>query len=1545
MKLLFSSHIRTSPFTGKFIYMEALNQQVESVELETMFTIAEKISKMERLVESLSGEEKKQKIEELIPILDFFIDAVVPDYKQSDGADIDISDKITEKAQAIKQYLETELQNTSESQTEKEEVAFYKKAEAIGALDMEPRNELEKIFKQLNTPEDREQFLQQFANSAGAYQKENAEQLGEQVALELRQFQAYANLMSASAAFWVNKEGDSWLHKTWIHSVVGLFDKGYQSEAENKFSNFLNQVDDIEQRILQGESFRDIFAEKGFQELSKTINFGISVTDTAFGYEMEGSPFTEIKENPTQEDVFKFEKAVLEKLRDRDFAAGHSDLARDMATQILADEIAEAEKQIAEQTLEETRTEAEKKIDKSLNLQTLIGQLATEYSQQGIDKSISEVEAEAQAYRELMIETQYQKEKNKIVGKHIHKNSLDDQFSADKKAIWDEYKDANGYGVFDIADETWDFIIEELVVNAPLIIISGGTAALARGAISAATRSVIARTGIGAARLANLGKKGRIMVQGAGLLTEGAAFSASNAYMKKGLHELGLEKEEWANLPEGFSGWAQDIFWSTAMLGAFKGAHKLTNKFGTKVDGWVAGISNPTVKTLIAGIAKEGTSRSVGTTVLMLVGAAQAGVYNPDESFWEAAWEVLSSEEEWMHAFIVDSSLKAAGPIMGEAGNTAVEAAQWFNKKGMAPKGVVRAVEQVGHLKTKLNISSVKSNLKIRAKYSKNPAEQVEAKARLLNIKRREFSEWKARKGIGKWIKPDGTSSIKGIEKQFKRFNEEIAQLREDIKELDPNKYAEIQLTETIERIDIEQSELSTEKSEIQQRIEEITQEHTERLNQLKSLHNAKNKVILKQKISELENLLGLYSKSKSSLEQKIEKTLAEIESYKTEIATIKGNKIFEGKNIYKQQIDLLKAEIKTLKDLKKLNKGQQKTLAQKQEALENLKTNLEQSPKDAKRLQILEKGLRTANENLETAQKELNTFNEKIEKADRELTENKQKLEVIENSPEYEEINLEIDEIQNEIKKLEEISAEVAKKKENTEEGLERLEREEKKLSKKLQKLIEKIERHRQKNLEALKKKRAQEQKELERSQQVKDATEMIEAFAPKTGKLTVEKQRGGTALKDKNNNEYFLNNKGEVSKISRNEDGSFKSKEVIGDLKNWLYKFTNKDFKKLKVDTVLTRDGVEYTVIEKQKETMTVIEAKTNKEFEISQKDFKNYNRNNVSVETPNWGRRQANKMGRWFKNLTNPKQKDVTVPNRYRFLGKYNPVNIIRKMSATKSLNKAQKVLEKVNQTDFPTETSNPRKISPKKRLKAIKNINKAIDKLENNIINSDKAKFNDFNEAMKNQIKQLESKKATLEREMFSRLEQKYTQQYYKKSNRDALVEQKIATLAQKNGLQQAWIRYKYIKAYETQPAAYKIENAIDAAQTQINKAGDLSNGLTPAKRIELLKQIYDPNTSKNGLFFLENGPIAKDIQTINQKIQTELMTEIDKKSAGLDPKNPEDVPRIKALKKEKENLQQMFQQNIILPSHHPMFQKIQQLKSLVQQEIARIEASN
>lgn len=274
----------------------------------------------------------------------------------------------------------------------------------------------------------------------------------------------------------------------------------------------------------------------------------------------------------------------------------------------------------------------------------------------------------------------YEEKRNILIHEEAAKYIDGKAFTGGKAELWSHYNDiVNPNGA--AKKETWDKIFDEVAINAPLIMASGGIASAARAGLSKAgcliagkilVRQAV-KTGIEAgsgsaleigtsavARWAGTNALKRGTLAAAGLVTEGAAFELAHA---------GLTGDIERSLPE----WGTSILWSAATLGAFHGSGKLSERLFSKtvmeggravtrdvlLGNYLSGISNGAVREVAKQLLAKG---HIEAATMMLVGAIQNGAYdgNLDEFF-------KNFGDELLHSYITVGALKA-----GHAGVRAV---------------------------------------------------------------------------------------------------------------------------------------------------------------------------------------------------------------------------------------------------------------------------------------------------------------------------------------------------------------------------------------------------------------------------------------------------------------------------------------------------------------------------------------------------------------------------------------------------------------------------------------------------------------------------------------------------------------------------------------------------------------------------------------------------------------------------------------------------------------------------------------------------------
>lgn len=247
-------------------------------------------------------------------------------------------------------------------------------------------------------------------------------------------------------------------------------------------------------------------------------------------------------------------------------------------------------------------------------------------------------------------------EAQRKIQREVAKNYMGSvQFSGTKDEMWKQYQNMMGTKWYQMSDETWNTVKEEIIINAPLIVVSGGFGSLARMGFEAGVRGT-ART---------------FFRKAGGMLVEGAVFDVAH----KGLSML-IGKGEWyKDLPD----FAKSVFWSATSLGVFHGAGRIGESAFTKEIILASGEKIPSLTYLGQQIQKlEVKGRPLATKALheaakdmmvkghvemlamLTIGAIQNGAYtgNLDEFMNNCGDEIL-------HAYIAVGALKTSGRAVG----------------------------------------------------------------------------------------------------------------------------------------------------------------------------------------------------------------------------------------------------------------------------------------------------------------------------------------------------------------------------------------------------------------------------------------------------------------------------------------------------------------------------------------------------------------------------------------------------------------------------------------------------------------------------------------------------------------------------------------------------------------------------------------------------------------------------------------------------------------------------------------------------------------
>jgi len=259
--------------------------------------------------------------------------------------------------------------------------------------------------------------------------------------------------------------------------------------------------------------------------------------------------------------------ALIDHMRDRRDYASAERLIED---NLLAPYFVEAREKISAKDKARLRRVARARINKILTEEVL-----EKWGEGDPAKGIPPMTEEQQnLYRDQLIEEEFVRRQNHFLREWNDGRPF--KVKGHEKTIMEQYRSISGAGSA-IADATWDMIIEEVAINAPLIVASGGAASVVRAGLTAGARGLIAtgrfaRIGLVTGRALRAGVMvenavtatsgvGRALYwggRGAGLLAEGAVFEVLHTKLQG--HDFFDE-----NLPP----WWKRILWTSATLGAF----------------------------------------------------------------------------------------------------------------------------------------------------------------------------------------------------------------------------------------------------------------------------------------------------------------------------------------------------------------------------------------------------------------------------------------------------------------------------------------------------------------------------------------------------------------------------------------------------------------------------------------------------------------------------------------------------------------------------------------------------------------------------------------------------------------------------------------------------------------------------------------------------------------------------------------------------------------------------------------------------------------
>ncbi|HLC75977.1 MAG TPA: hypothetical protein VJB82_02565 [Candidatus Peribacterales bacterium] len=243
------------------------------------------------------------------------------------------------------------------------------------------------------------------------------------------------------------------------------------------------------------------------------------------------------------------------------------------------------------------------------------------------------------------------KEKNRaFLNVEIAKKIDPSNLKGAKLDIWTQYNDMLDpqREYFNVTDAHFDMIMDEVAINVPLIMMSGGSASAVRVGMTAAASSMMMRiftvsvfkegAKLTARQAITAGAK-KTAAWAGGRLVEGAAFEVVHSTLK-------------GEYPKDLPDWGNRILWSAATLGLFHGAGKLGDRI----------LKTTVLKNCFAKITSEPARKTaelllvkghIEAAAMMVMGAAQNGAMNGNlNEFYE------NFGEELLHAYVSVGALK-----------------------------------------------------------------------------------------------------------------------------------------------------------------------------------------------------------------------------------------------------------------------------------------------------------------------------------------------------------------------------------------------------------------------------------------------------------------------------------------------------------------------------------------------------------------------------------------------------------------------------------------------------------------------------------------------------------------------------------------------------------------------------------------------------------------------------------------------------------------------------------------------------------------------
>ena len=555
------------------------------------------------------------------------------------------------KEKAYTQEGDQSLGNVEEAETP---MPSFDEDRMYGFAETPTRTQYQELVGSIQTTEDREAFIGSIVASVSE-NKEMGIEVTEQQSMRLEQLQLFGMMMQ----MFITEFGD---HAQFLGSQIrNRMDEVMGIDSRGSVESFRSLIGDGQLQKYQYQimtnpnvSLKDLIPAEAFALIEmRTTNAQLRKTEGLFAVGFDDpSNRTHLHEKKVNMlNWFRFYShygevaSVVEEDLKTEIDAAQEDISKAKMKELKAEVHAEM-KELKAEHVGEWRNGYEHTYENEEGEK--VSTWVPGMSEQAINEYMEKLTSES--FR--------QKKLNYALKHHFDPNSLPPQ----KREIWNIYNDT-----FDprdeytnLADSTWDTIRKELMINAPLIMVSGGVGNLAKAAVSKGAMWAAGRMGLlQAATLAYEGS--RIIQAGATvglLLVEGAVFEATHSMLLK---QIGLE-EKWLgelDLPEAM----QRIFWSTVALGAFHGAGKLAGGVGRKVDealirryglnGMAESITHSGTRKLVQQVIIAG---NLEAATMLIMGAVQTGIY---EGGIDAAWESLTSSESLFHSYLAAYSLKA----------------------------------------------------------------------------------------------------------------------------------------------------------------------------------------------------------------------------------------------------------------------------------------------------------------------------------------------------------------------------------------------------------------------------------------------------------------------------------------------------------------------------------------------------------------------------------------------------------------------------------------------------------------------------------------------------------------------------------------------------------------------------------------------------------------------------------------------------------------------------------------------------------------------